>query len=433
MVNAPFLTLLDPRAKIKGSRDPLGLQPIWTKLGRQVVSNLTTVTTSLRGFSVMLLGLHFAERAIVERQAPPEQVADLFMKFEQLAAYSRVSMQPSQFADFSEDEIRGIQRVKKNLGKKHVWISTDSESQILSNQKTYGLWGLYSVAARNSSLIDVDAPRLTETARLFVLNEYDNEKCLTKHESSQILDFLCAEQVFEPNGKDRKLARKLAALFGKVTASERSFYRLHLVEGAGLEVQKTLWQDMFEAVNPDQAFSMIDLTAVLRCAQKHGHDDVAVRLSRIQIAEYVFAPAIRIFNFVSSRDGQTIESIASEVKSTCGPKLRNIDPAQFAGALDVLQGEIDTPTHTRLAQLARTLSEGEYPKAISLMMDQNKAVMQNRGGLPWITMKGKSVSVGYKENAGPLPSKDEIPVLWINTYFLNALKSIGYQVEEHSL
>ena len=31
---APFLTLEDPNAKIKGSRDPLGVQPIWAAFGR---------------------------------------------------------------------------------------------------------------------------------------------------------------------------------------------------------------------------------------------------------------------------------------------------------------------------------------------------------------------------------------------------------------
>lgn len=90
MVDEPFLTLLDPRAKIKGSRDPPGFQILWTKLGRQVVYNLTTVTTSVRSFSVLLLGLYFAERAVTEKRVRPEQFADLFIKFEQLAAYFRI-------------------------------------------------------------------------------------------------------------------------------------------------------------------------------------------------------------------------------------------------------------------------------------------------------------------------------------------------------
>ena len=59
-----FLTDIDPRAAIKGSRDPLGLQPIRTRLGREVVGNLTTVTTSTRNFTTLLLGLYFADELI---------------------------------------------------------------------------------------------------------------------------------------------------------------------------------------------------------------------------------------------------------------------------------------------------------------------------------------------------------------------------------
>ena len=44
-----FLTLEDPNAKIKGSRDPLGAQPIWASFGRHVVTNLTMQTNSARG------------------------------------------------------------------------------------------------------------------------------------------------------------------------------------------------------------------------------------------------------------------------------------------------------------------------------------------------------------------------------------------------
>ena len=45
-----FLTLEDPNAKIKGSWDPLGAQPIWAAFGRHVVTNLTMQTNSARGF-----------------------------------------------------------------------------------------------------------------------------------------------------------------------------------------------------------------------------------------------------------------------------------------------------------------------------------------------------------------------------------------------
>ncbi|MCA9647328.1 MAG: hypothetical protein KC492_41850, partial [Myxococcales bacterium] len=56
-----FLTEIDPRAAVTGSRDPLGLQPIWSALGRELVGNLTTVTTSVRGFTTLMLGLYFVD------------------------------------------------------------------------------------------------------------------------------------------------------------------------------------------------------------------------------------------------------------------------------------------------------------------------------------------------------------------------------------
>jgi hypothetical protein len=308
MLNTPFLTLLDPRAKIKGSRDPLGLQILWTKLGRQVVYNLTTVTASVRSFSVLLLGLYFAERTIGERQTPAEKIADLFLKFEQLAAYSRVAIQAAKANDYTEDEIRGIQRVKKHLVGKRIRISIDPRWQILANQKTYGLWGLYMVAARNSKLVQAESARLTEEARAFVKAEYDNQRRLTTQDSEQIINFLCNEHWFEPSGKDIKLAKKLASLLGELTTSEKTFYKKHLVECTDSDIQSTLWQDMLAVTSPEQPFSMVDLSELIKYAEGRAQHELVRRLMHIQVAESVFAPAAYMFNFLSSRDGQSIES-----------------------------------------------------------------------------------------------------------------------------
>src|SRR5688500_7701403 len=84
-----FLTLEDERARIKGSRDPLGTQLIWTEVGRQMVTNLTTVTTSLRGFTTLLLARYYAEKLIEEGKAKEEDALPLFLRFEQIAAYAR--------------------------------------------------------------------------------------------------------------------------------------------------------------------------------------------------------------------------------------------------------------------------------------------------------------------------------------------------------
>ena len=64
-----FITLEDPRAKVQGSRDPLGVLPIWYWFGRRIVGNLTTVSNSVRGFTTVLLARFYTERLIEDGRA----------------------------------------------------------------------------------------------------------------------------------------------------------------------------------------------------------------------------------------------------------------------------------------------------------------------------------------------------------------------------
>ena len=106
MLQIPFLTDLDSRAAVKGSRDPLGIQQIWTRLGRHVVGNLTTVSNSVRDFTALLLGYYFAEQ-LADELGPGSELAT-FLKWEQLAAYARASVNN----DFI---FRGTERAERAL------------------------------------------------------------------------------------------------------------------------------------------------------------------------------------------------------------------------------------------------------------------------------------------------------------------------------
>ena len=164
----PFLTLEDPNAKIKGSRDPLGVQPIWAVFGRHVVTNLTTQSSSVRGFTTLLLGRYFAAELVDKGMASREDALDVFLRMEQLSAYVR------HVAHGVEGEIRGIERVRKTVEETRgrVPIHADRRGSILSDQKVYGLWGLYSVSARTSGLIPEGALDVTEDTRAFLKRNY---------------------------------------------------------------------------------------------------------------------------------------------------------------------------------------------------------------------------------------------------------------------
>ncbi len=102
-----FLTLEDPNARIHGSRDPLGVQPVWASFGRHVVTNLTTVTTSIRGFTVLLLGRLLAEKMIEKGVVEERDALSIFLRTEQIGSYTRY------LAHGVDGDIRGIERVKR--------------------------------------------------------------------------------------------------------------------------------------------------------------------------------------------------------------------------------------------------------------------------------------------------------------------------------
>ena len=112
----PFLTDIDSRAAIKGSRDPLGAQAIWTLLGRHVVGGLTTNTTSVRDFVVLLLGHWFIEK--LDGAGSREEALPVFIRWEQLASYARFQA--------GETGFRGTTR-KRRFIEEGPWITISAQ------------------------------------------------------------------------------------------------------------------------------------------------------------------------------------------------------------------------------------------------------------------------------------------------------------------
>ena len=128
------------------------------------MTNLTTVSTSVRGFTTLLLGRYFAADLVDRGMANREDALDIFLRVEQICAYAQY------VGEGVDDNIRGIERVKRFVDeqKGRVAIQTDRSGRILSDQKTYGLWGLYSVPARRSGLIPEGSLDVEPEAREFV-------------------------------------------------------------------------------------------------------------------------------------------------------------------------------------------------------------------------------------------------------------------------
>jgi hypothetical protein len=435
-LTVPFLTDVDTRAAVKGSRDPLGIQQIWSRLGRHVVGNLTTVTTSVRDFTTHIVGFWFAEQ-LAEDLGPGSELP-VFLRWEQLAAYSRLHHN-------GDDRFRGIERVRRNLGEStRVTISSDLSHQILSNQKTYGLWGLYTMPGRASGLVDLGSPRLTPAAREFVesvclprLNEKDGAT------QSRILSILrnrtTPVDVDSSNGPSPGVAHLLER---QLLATEQRFYRDHLLYGGPTDPTHGRQRQLAELLarrveaakepdgtQPDFTWTQPLVADLIKEAEHQGESWIrlAFYLSRIRTAEAVVGPVSRLFSHLMGLEGKTVGFIAERLREQWGPSVRTVDP----GAFLELRPDLDQSGAgfaTTWIDLARHLAEGHYEDLVLRILHQNAAVMSARGGTSWIEIRDGRLRVRYREEQGRLACRDELATVWVFPYFLDSVRQMAAEL-----
>lgn len=446
MLTTPFLTDLDSRAAVKGSRDPLGIQPIWTRLGRHVVGNLTTVSNSVRDFTTMLLGYHFA--AVLAEDLGPGSELATFLKWEQLAAYARAAVNK----DFA---FRGMERVRRNLSEStRITLSADRVHQILGNQKIYGLWGLYTVAGRASGLVEGDPPRLAPLARKLVDGLYlPILEAGTGKDARHIRDALRRpESHLDAGGTGSPVLETVGRLLHpSLQAKERGFYRFHLLYGGpqdSTDGRQRQFAELLDATLGQEEFAwspaMVGQIAKEALARGEEWHALAVRLARIRTSEQVLGPASALFSHLLGLDGKSVDEVAKRLEDAWGENpraetagaetargsgLRSVD----ADAFGELRGEIagdDPATGERWVGIAQALGAGEYSQLLERLVEQSKAVMAARGGPPWIENRQGILHVLFQEQPGALPKREEVAALWRSPYFLDSVRVVAATLKE---
>lgn len=435
MIATPFLTELDSRAAVKGSRDPLGIQPLWSRLGREVVGNLTTVSNSVPDFAVLLLGFHFIE-VIAETQGNERDLAT-FLKWEQLAAYAR-----GHNGDF---QFRGTERVAQRLHDGGSWpIGPDRDAQILSDQKTYGLWGLYTVPAKSSGLIGGEPTRLTAAARDIVRSELLPQIDRMAPRGSKHIGACLSAPRYTLNPRKQADAQVLKAVGTTVIkpgSRTRDLFRDSLLHGgpsamATHDRQRVLAALMVETLaEPQWHLTPKTVEQLAMRAGKYGDvgQSLADRLMRIRTAESVLAPAAALFQYLLGCDGQQVDQVAKRLSEHWGQAFQQTIPRTDVDAWTIEMAAWGGPGEmpARWRALAEALHAANYADAIALLLGQNEDVMQSRAAAaPWIRVANGKLDVRFKDDAaGRLPDLAQLPHLWRHPYFLLSLRDVAAFLE----
>ena len=421
-----FFTLEDPNAKIKGSRDPLGAQPIWTAFGRHVVTNLTTQTNSTRGFTILLLGRYLAERASEDGRIGRELALDVFLRFEQIGAYVR------HVAHGVGGDIRGIERVRSKREERRglVPIRADPDGFILGDQRVNGLWGLFSVPARVSCLIPDGPVGLTAEATAFVEVEYLPILQPIMEPLSRLVERGGRLDTRTPDTMFSALSKVLSESY---TGEEKRFYGEYLRDGLHVRkarsgLQRTFRELMIHHIDLDAATGRSDVVRLHEGARSVD-DELANRLDRIVRMEAVLAPAMSLFDFMLTRHHWELGEMAEELTNRWGGSVPNIDAEKNRDLLSDVGSVWSEGVLECFNRCQQGLSSGSYRESLSALLEWHKSVMNSRGGASWVEVgEGGKLDVRYRGAEQELPSGDDLPELWRNGYFIDSLKAIARQL-----
>jgi len=404
-----FLSLLDDRAKPKGSRDPLGFELVWTHYGRQVIGNLTTITSSLNNFAVAILGFRWANELHAnlpkaERQARTRKT---FLCYEQLAGYLRYLA--------NDKEIMGITRVSKRMGDSRLEVSLGmgAEQQILSDQASYGLWGLYSAAMKESGLIHSD--ERTPTA----LGESIAQLIEKELDKFALLELLSGNK----NIPNDVLMSHAKPFFAAIRNSRIQELLLHaLMKGNDRHaVQQELWrvtQALAEAEAPIE-----DLPTFIQRVKGHTTNaQLKQGLTDIESVERILVAANNLFHYCRRKDGEPLQNI--------------IDTLDQRYSYFHLPTDIDlsgVPRADLILTIRNALQDNDTAEAIWKVLELNRVVMAQRGGAPWVELESdNTLRVRVQSETAELHDQIELESSWDYEYFLTsfiriASKALGTQ------
>lgn len=406
-----FLSLLDDRAKPKGSRDPLGFELIWTHYGRQVIGNLTTITGSLTNFAVAILGFKWANdlHAHLPEADRQPRIRDSFIRYEQLAAYLRYLS--------GDTQIMGITRVQQRMRDKtsRVHFGTDHDSQILSDQASYGLWGLYSSAMRDAGLIQGDNRLPTTPIGLDIAEQIEH-----KLDQSHFIDLFSAVKPIEIDE-----LKPLASIFKRaINNIDARRDLMHTLMGGAQhkQMQHELWlltQRMSEVGS--RVNGIPDFISQIKALSDGS--DLTQRLTEIEWVERVLVAANNIFNYCRRKDGAMVAEIVSELEQRYSYSHLS-ESFSFDGLRDVLGVQrVDL-----LQRLLQALKNYNHHETVMALLELNRIVMELRGGCPWVELEnGSTLRVKVVNETAALLDQRELESQWDYDYFIASYINIASQ------
>jgi hypothetical protein len=350
-----FLTEQDPNYRIKGSRDPLGFQPLWQSLGRTVVKYLSTVSGNIKDFQILSYAWYFYG------DRDPKGFLSFFYKLEQAYGFARGEY-------IKNDTFNGIDFVRKNLNKDSFTFSNRGQDTLLSNQKSYGIFGKY-----NRPFTEM---RIKEQSDFREIMEASLREKVDFYAFKLKVDILIREEIISFSKAELKI---FADTIANLTLSEKNFYEKHILLSDSSHVQNELFE-LFTQHNDlisHENFNLFGFISALK--QKTISTELDNKIDEIEKSEKVLTPFVYLFKTLQSSPTWKIYDIEKESIFGSFPPVFD-----YPFSIDVIDN------------LNKSLAKKPADLALDAVT-RNKTVSENRGNAAWIKVEGDNVITCYAD------------------------------------
>ncbi|TFV97515.1 hypothetical protein E4S40_02340 [Algoriphagus kandeliae] len=321
----------------------------------------------------------------------PSGFLPFFLKFEQACGFSRV-------LHLNEGGFNGIDFIRKKVSNSPYTFSLKPEHTLLSNQKSYGIYGKY-----NRPFTEIGIRKRDEFQQLI---ESSLESKVNGLPLRPLVDKLLKEDVITMDEDNLLL---FAEMLRSVTEVEKLFYQKVLLEVDGDHVQNTLF-NIFNThpeltqVEGFQLYSFIDDLLALS-----DNESLNQRLIRIKHAEQILTPYAFLFRTLQDEPNWSRSKIEKmPIFNSFPPKLNY----EFNDSvLDSLNASLQNPPF----------------EIVKTAIERNKYISENRKNAPWLKEENGEVKVYYSDGAKTIESFDKDSD-FENIYFFPTYISLYKQI-----
>jgi hypothetical protein len=388
LTNMFFITEPDVNFRIKGSRDPLGFQSIWQKLGRRIIKNLSTVSVNIRDFQVMSFAWYFW------RERPENGFMPFFYKFEQASAYAREIY-------FENSSYNGKEFVSKRKNDGSFCLSTDKADTILSNQKSYGIFGKYNRPFTEMKIKHQDD--------FYSVMQTAIKQTTNSQKLADLVEKIISEDVVVVTKDDLK---PIADLLGKLSGAEKQYYEKHILENSSHKAQNELYGLL--KTHPEFRTTAFQLYPFIKSLlHKNISEELKASLIEIRNTEGVLYSYANLFRHLQSRPVWGLGDIAEESLFKYFPKKQDY----------VFE-------HSEVIELNNELQylKNETSKIAIAAVNRNEKVSMRRNNSAWIKLENNKL-IRYYADGGREISKLDVFNEYENNYFLPTYISLFNQID----